>query len=120
MKISRLGAMLLLFPTLYPAAYFFIFLLSFSADGGSVRTPFFGSFEVLMRFHIATMLISLALIIFYVVHAVKNSILSSEQRLLWVVLLILGGLFAGPVYWYLYLWRDPKQGAEDEPTKAKA
>ena len=118
MQLSRLGAVLLLVVTLYPAVYFLLFLLSFFADGGAAGTPIFGSFEVLMRFHIAAMLLSLALIIFYVVHAVKNSMLTSEQRLLWVVLLILGAIFSAPVYWYLYLWKNPQLSAPDEPTSA--
>lgn len=118
MRISRLGAALLLIPTIFPAAYFFTFLLSFGTEGSATEIPIFGSHDVMMRLHIAAMIVGLGIIIFYVVHAFKNPDFSSDRRLLWVVLVLLGGFFAAPVYWYLFLWRTPEGAAAEGPVEA--
>jgi len=107
MRISRLGAALLLAPTIYPLLYFLAFFGTFWSDRAADGSlPIFGSLEVMQRFHLAAMLVGFVVAIFFVVHAFKRAGFSSEQRLLWVVLLILGGLFSAPVYWYLFIWRD--------------
>lgn len=49
------------------------------------------------------MLLSFALTAVYVTHAVKNPRLSQEMRLVWIVILFFGNMFAFPVYWWLYL-----------------
>lgn len=112
MKIPRGIAVLLLAPTIYPLLYFLTFFVTFWSDRAADGSlPIFGSLEVLQRFHLAAMLVGFAMVIFYVVHAYKRAEFSGEKRLLWIVLLILGGLFSAPVYWYLFVWRDADQAS---------
>jgi hypothetical protein len=64
-------------------------------------------FDYLFVAHILTMLIIMALLAFYVVHLFKNDSMPSDQRILWMLVLFFGNLFAFPVYWYLHVWRTP-------------
>ncbi len=48
------------------------------------------------------------LTIFYIVDAQKNRNVDLGQRVLWILLLIFSNIVIFPVYWYLYIWREPK------------
>lgn len=116
MKISKIGAALLLVPTAYPLLYLLAFFVTFWGDRAADGSlPIFGSVAVMQRFHLAAMLVGFVVVIFYVVHAYKRAEFSSEKRLLWVVLLILGGLFSSPVYWYLFIWRHAGKSSGTRP-----
>lgn len=43
----------------------------------------------------------LALLIFYVVHAVGNKKLEPVEQLLWILLFIFFGIIAFPIYWFM-------------------
>jgi hypothetical protein len=43
----------------------------------------------------------------YIILAIKNERLDQTMRIVWVVLACTVGMFADPVYWYLYVWRTP-------------
>jgi hypothetical protein len=57
------------------------------------------------------MLIMLALLVFYIAHVFKNTALVGDRRILWAVVLFMGGPIAMPVYWFLYVWRGPHLAA---------
>ena len=62
-------------------------------------------FVVIAILHIFTILLSIALIAVYLVDVFRNQELQDRQdmRTLWIVLIIVVGGFAMPVYWWLYL-----------------
>ncbi len=57
---------------------------------------------------ILTSLLCLALLIFYVVHAVANKKLETAEQLLWVLLFVFFGIIAFPVYWIIRIWNTSK------------
>lgn len=57
--------------------------------------------------HFFTILLSLGLMPLYIVLVVKSDRHDQTMRIIWVVLLCMMGMFAMPVYWYLYVWREP-------------
>jgi hypothetical protein len=71
---------------------------------------FFGFFVL----HLLTILLTVLLMPFYIILAVKNERLDQTMRIIWVVLLCTLGLLANPVYWFLYVWRKP---GSNEPLK---
>ena len=75
--------------------------------------PFFAplGFVALMLAHMLTIFLTMALMPFYIILAVKNDRLDQTMRIVWVVLACTVGMFANPVYWYLYIWRTPKPPA---------
>ena len=48
----------------------------------------------------------LALLIFYIVHAVINKKLQPAEQLLWMLLFIFLGIIAFPVYWVVRIWNN--------------
>jgi hypothetical protein len=44
----------------------------------------------------------------YIILAVKSDRLDQNTRIVWVVLLCMMGMFAMPIYWYLYIWSKPR------------
>lgn len=53
---------------------------------------------------ILSSLLCLALLIFYIVHAVTNKKLESPEQILWVLLFVFFGIIAFPVYWIIRIW----------------
>lgn len=105
------AAYLLGVATLWPLLYFAAFLgvvvvtiLAGMGDGhdgdGLPRW-----FVVLALLHVFTFLLILALIGIYLVDVFRNDSLRVEQdaRAVWAVVIVLFGMFAMPVYWWLYL-----------------
>lgn len=53
-----------------------------------------------------TALLSLGLTAFYIVHASRHRGLRGQTQS-WGMLLLFFGIIAQPVYWYMYIWREP-------------
>jgi len=53
-------------------------------------------------------LLSLALLIFYIIHAATNKKLESLEQLMWILLFVFFGIIAFPIYWIIRIWNTPK------------
>jgi hypothetical protein len=53
-------------------------------------------------------LLSLALLIFYIVHAATNKKLESVEQLMWILLFVFFGIIAFPIYWIMRIWNTSK------------
>jgi len=53
-------------------------------------------------------LLSLALLIFYIVHAATNKKLESVEQIMWILLFVFFGIIAFPIYWIIRIWNTPK------------
>ncbi len=63
---------------------------------------------------ISSALLVLAMIVFYGVylHRLDDPKVDQEKRSLWTWILLLGNVFALPVVWYVFIWRQRRaQGA---------
>ena len=67
----------------------------------------FGSFFV---FIILINVLYLGFMIYFIVHVVKDKNASSEDRLLWILLLIFLNIIVFPIYWYFRIWRPRSMG----------
>lgn len=114
MELSKTQKILLAIGSVWPVLYiliFFIFVFGMFAlsdpKGGGELNPAFGiGFLLILVVHIFTILLSLALTVFYIIHAVKNSGLEPNMRIVWIVLFFFAGMIAEPIYWYLEIWRE--------------
>lgn len=73
------------------------------------------SFELMLPIHLCSVFLEIGLLVFYLVHTIKNTKASDAMR----IVLGLGHLFlpfvAMPVYYYLYIWRkSPPEWAVKE------
>ena len=98
--------------TLWPALYmviFFAFVFSAflfvsSSEGGDPGFPL--SFMIIFPLHLLTMIVIVALTIFYIMNVFKNTRVEKDKKVLWAIVLFMGNLVAMPIYWYLYIWKD--------------
>ena len=111
MNISRPVAAIIGIVTAWPVLYFITFMAFMLSTMSSENARMEELFGYLFVAHLLTMLVTLALLAFYVVHLFKNDSMPSDPRLLWMLVLFFGNLFAFPVYWYLYVWRRPSTRA---------
>lgn len=99
--------------TLWPFIYMILFvafvfsmiLWAPSSEGQKSGVPL--SFAVFMVFHVLTMLWMVGLTIIYMVDVFRNERVEKDYKVLWAVVIFMGNMFAMPIYWYLYLWREP-------------
>jgi hypothetical protein len=108
--------------SIWPVIYIPIFLLavfSFVIFGGppgkEPPAAFPLIFLVIFAVHMLTVFVTLGTKIFYIVNVFKNPKVEKDKQLMWVLLLVLAGLFAEPVYWYLNIWRDRPDAAQGAP-----
>ena len=80
--------------------------------------PFFVplGFGAVMLAHMLTIFLTMALMPFYIILAIKNDRLDQTMRIVWVVLACTVGMMANPVYWYMYIWRTPKPPATNSQS----
>jgi hypothetical protein len=57
--------------------------------------------------HIFTILFIFALTAFYVVYLFKTDRVPQDKKALWAVVLFFANIFAFPIFWYLYIWKEP-------------
>ncbi|MGD8998807.1 MAG: hypothetical protein PVF75_00210 [Granulosicoccaceae bacterium] len=99
--------------SIIPLLYFIgFFVFTFSMVFGAMMPPFAESPELandwflkLFIAHLATMLLIMALIVTYLVVLFRSTSIEQNMKILWTILLLFFGVFAFPVFWYLYIWR---------------
>jgi hypothetical protein len=101
-------------PLVYMVFFIVFFFSTFFAAGiasqrtGAASSPTGPPLFLLVFFglHLLTMLLVFGLIAYYIVHLFKTERIPSDKKALWGIVLFMGNIFAMPVYWYLYIWRD--------------
>ena len=102
----------ILLATLLPVIHVFFFMTvvfsSFISHGNKIKDIM----PILLFSHFASILISFALIGFYIAHIFKSNKIDKDKKALWAVVIFLGNIMAMPVYWYLYIWKEEEQIAK--------
>lgn len=93
--------------TCWPPFYMLVFLVFwlfsfFSMQGENVEWVF-TAMAVIFPLHALTMVLTMVLLGVYLYHTVKNPRLSDNERLMWVLANLLGGLMAWPVYFWIHI-----------------
>lgn len=78
--------------------------LSMGREGAGV----FSNFQILFGIHIITMLMTFILITIYLVNVYRNVSVDKDKKILWTILILFGSIVAMPIYWFLFIWKDPR------------
>jgi hypothetical protein len=62
----------------------------------------------------ATALIGIGLMVFYISHVLKVNSVSSLMKIIWVLLIIFLNMVSMPIYFYLYIWKEPSTPATQD------
>lgn len=96
-----------LYMFLVMCAVFGMMISGFSDGGRSSGIPTI--MMIIFPLHFFTMVEVLVLLVVYMTHLFKTDRVSQDKKVLWAVVLFLGNIIAMSIYWYLYIWKEPKQ-----------
>lgn len=113
--MKKTGKIVLGLATFWPIVYVFAFSTFFIVNLLLIITKripgnpiFFSSYVWLFVLHLITMLWMITLLVIYIVNLFNNDRVEQDKKALWAVVLFFGNMIAMPIYWYLYIWREPK------------
>lgn len=69
----------------------------------------FSNFFWIIAMAVITSVVSLALMIYFIVQVVNNKEIEGTERLMWVLLFIFVGAISFPLFWYMKVWKIPKE-----------
>jgi hypothetical protein len=51
-------------------------------------------------------ILSLGLLVFFIMHLVRNKSMDGTERVIWVLVFLFAGIVGYPIYWYMRVWKD--------------
>ena len=51
-------------------------------------------------------ILSLGLLIFFIMHLVRNKTMDSTERIIWILVFLFAGIVGYPIYWYMRVWKE--------------
>lgn len=120
-------------PIIGMAFYFICFIGMFATIGGMVpseigaeaelhpqdMTAFMGMMGTAMIILLCTVLVTIGMTVYYIVHVINNEQLDKEKNepIIWVLLVLLAGYIGQFVYWYMKIWKEnPNDSSLDNVT----
>jgi hypothetical protein len=118
--MSKTIKLLLGLVTIWPFVYLILFFITiFSLVIFSTGAETAGGppplIALIFPLHLLTMLVIMALTVFYMVNVFRNERVVKDQKVLWAVVLFLGNVLAMPIYWYLYIWKEGQPAGAPAP-----
>lgn len=114
--MKKSNKIILGFCTIVPFLYFiFFFLFIFANIFLMVRNEAFVEneppnwFFTLFICHFIVIIWIIVLLIIYLINVFRNDRVQEDKKILWVVIIFLGNIIAMIIYWYLYIWSEPKE-----------
>lgn len=113
MRLGKPAKILIAIATAWPLVYMFLFMcFMFSMvmrdfSGPHTRSEAPAAFQLLFLLHFLTILWIFGLLAFYITYLFKSDRVAQDKKALWAVVLFFGNMIAMPVFWYLYVWREP-------------
>lgn len=66
----------------------------------------FEAFMPIFIMAIVMSMLSLGLLIFFIMHLVRNKKIDSTERIIWILVLLFAGIIGYPIYWYMRIWKE--------------
>ena len=51
-------------------------------------------------------ILSIGLLIFFIMHLIRNKTMDSTERIIWILVFLFAGVVGYPIYWYMRVWKD--------------
>ena len=66
----------------------------------------FGVFGPVFFLGIFLGMLSLALLIFFIMHLVRHKAMDSTEKVIWILVFLFAGIVGYPIYWYMRVWKN--------------
>ena len=53
-------------------------------------------------------MLSFGLLVYYVIHAINNKNIDSNERVIWVLIFVVGTIVAFPIYYFMRILKEPE------------
>jgi hypothetical protein len=93
----------------YMWAFFRMFMSIATSGGAPDAVGFQENFASFFGTLLFIMVLNIGLLIFYIVHVVKNKALTSDERLMWILLFIFISFISFGIYWALKIWGEEEK-----------
>jgi hypothetical protein len=93
----------------YMWAFFRMFVSIATSDGAPDAVAFGENIASFFGILLFFMVLNIGLLIFYIVHVVKNKALTSDERLMWILLFIFISFISFGIYWALKIWGEAEK-----------
>jgi hypothetical protein len=110
MNLSKAQKIIIGFLTIWPMIYISIFvfsiasgLLSDDPEGSPLLT------SIIPPLHVFTMFLMLGLLAFYLLYLQKAKHVPNDKKVVWTAIVILGHVIGMSIFWYRYIWKEPKE-----------
>src|SRR5215470_17956139 len=116
MKLSRTTKIWLGIGTIWPICYivlFFVFVFTMmgtfilQANTPGRQPDFPMPILAIIPFHLFTMLLVIALYVFYIIYVIKDQRIDQTMKIVWIVLFFFTGVLTMPAFYFLYIWKEP-------------
>jgi len=84
-------------------------------DGPPSPFYFFSMYKNFYIAAIASSILSLGILVVYILHLVKDKTIKSDNRIMWILLLVLVSAIAKPIYFFMRIWRQEKPDPSAPP-----
>ena len=102
--VCGVTAIIFMFTSFVPA------IMRFEQQGNHNDLPiaFFAELMPLFIVAIFASILTLLALIYFIIHAINNLNVKSEERIVWVLVFIFASSIGFPIYWCIRIWPDPK------------
>ncbi len=69
--------------------------------------PLFTSMFWLFILMLVMGIVSFGLLVYYIILVINHTHMDANEKLLWIVIFMIGNVLAFPVYWYMRIWKEP-------------
>jgi hypothetical protein len=101
----------------YMWAFFRMFVAITTNAGASDAVAFEENFASFFGMLMLIMVFNIGLLIFYIVHVVQNKALTSDERLMWILLFIFISFISFGIYWALKIWGEGDKTIPENSTQ---
>jgi hypothetical protein len=111
-RSSKLFIGLLSFlPIILLIVFFVMFLRTFPLffeweKNEPVPQEVFTVFGPLFMLGVIMGILSLGLLVFFIMHLVRNKAMDGTERVIWVLVFLFAGMVGYPIYWYMRVWKN--------------
>jgi hypothetical protein len=121
MQFSKSQKILIGFLTLWPPVYVAVFVMvwfgtfvGMTLAALGIPTPGLFGFCFIIPLHLATMLLIVAMTVFWGIEVYRDPVLVGDKKVLWMLVVILGGSIGQAVHFFMNVW--PEDAARVLPS----